>query len=234
MVDAASAMRPAFGMALAIALITALAAGPAYAKKAKKKSKSELEAEASAAAVLAKKKKVASSLSGPLPPLPSSSGLTADVSGLDSGEALFAAAATAAPRAATASVTGPTQRVITWRIADWRKQMSADVRALRWYKERLARRLEEAQRQNFPVAVRYLKGVYDSGSEFARLAQQSLGEFNDAFPSDRNEEKSPTPPEGARRIRLYLDKVIGLDRASIAFLERTTQERKEQVVRINP
>jgi hypothetical protein len=190
------------------------------AKKAKKE----------AAAKPAPKKKAAKLVGGALPPLPASTGATLHFEGDAAEAAVYANAVSSAADTTAAAGTAP--QVASWKISNWRAQMVEDIRQLKFRKTRIGKKLQSNQRQEFAVAVHYLEGVYQSASQFLRLSEQALVEFNEAFPPDRDGETALQPPAGARRVHLYLDKTVGLDQASDAFLERSTKGRKESIVRV--
>jgi hypothetical protein len=190
-------------------------AGPADAKPKKKPAK----------AAKASPKDKFKPVGGPLPPLPEATELSRDFDVAD--DNTFALDVTEVASNATDAT-----ETISWTIGDWRQQLASDKVRIDQYREWFARSLEKAQRDDFPVAVRYLRTVYATATQFATLAAQTQAEFDNAFPADRFKEAAATPPEQARRVRLYRDKLNVLYATSRAFLDRTVQGRQEKIVRI--
>jgi hypothetical protein len=168
---------------------------------------------------------------GPLPALPRPTDLSlhfaADASDGTDADA-FASEATAPSAATTAA-----PQHMAWAIAQWRAAIGGDVRKLRSYRRALGVELRKAQKENFPVAIRYLTGVYESADQLVTLSEQSLAAFNSLYTTDRDGETHREPPELARRVRLYLDRVAASYYDAKSFVARTTQARKDEVVRID-
>lgn len=132
---------------------------------------------------------------------------------------------------AAAAATQTTES-LAWTIADWRRQMANDLKWLAYYRRLLAGEVRKSQRDGFPVAERYLTGLFDATDQFSRLAKQSAEQFDAEFPADRSGETMTATPEAARRVRLYRDRAQALFGRAKAFVERTVKGRDEKIVRL--
>lgn len=201
-------------------VVLVASAQPAWAKGAKKKG--------DAKAAKAPKKPEFKPVGGPLPPLPRPTELSLEFA-VDATDAESFAIEGTAPTATTTA----TVPHMAWTVAQWRVQIGTDVRRLKGFRRALAGELRKAQKENFAVAARHLIGAYDSAHQLAMLSDQSLAQFNALYTSDRDAEIQRDPPEAARRVRLYLDRVQSLYGDAKRFVERTTVERKAEIVRID-
>ncbi len=171
------------------------------------------------------KKKKASNL----PPLPSPT-VSLDFDTVDDANQALFASEVSAPSAITEAVGEVASP--TWRIADWRESMQTDQRKLDRIEAVLTARLSAMQKQNFPVAVRYLRGIHAAVGELAQLGRQTNSAFNEDFPEARDGERAPQPPEPARRLRLFVDRAEALFVSAERYLARSVKVQAEKVVRL--
>lgn len=162
---------------------------------------------------------------GPLPALPMPTGTTLHWD-TESDQAV----GFTAPVTSTLEAPSPTSALTVRTVRDWRNQMRQDQARLQAIQARIVEKYERSR--SFPVAERYVRGVYEAVGELIRLSRQIRNDFDGQYPLDRDGEPAPEPPVAARRVRLYVDKARGLDASVDAFLARTIQGRTESVVRI--
>lgn len=166
--------------------------------------------------------------SGQLPPLPQAR-VSLDMEVDDADEEVFRTTALS-PSLITEAT--PQSTLPTWRIADWRAQLDEDVRRIETLAKRLADRYDAMERGNFPVALRHMRGSYESVAELERLAQESRRAFGNAYPDVRDDEKAPHPPQDVRRTRLFRDRAESIHSSAERFLARAVDVRESTVVRL--
>ena len=163
---------------------------------------------------------------GPLPPLPEDR-VRFDVE-VDSDEEDAFRQASTAPTAVTGSTTEDS--LPTWRIADWGEQLDDDILRIERLAVELAEHYDAVERGNFPVAVRHLKGSYESVAELERLAKRSREVFLEAYPPVRRDEVAPQPPEQVRRARLFRERAESIHSSAKRFLNRAVEVRESEIV----